>query len=153
MADTRVQVEVEDWVRRNWLPHEYGQQFHRERVDLEWGGKFDFDAVSADWTIVAAISTSAGKTAKGKLAVGQVMKMRSDVLFLLHASAQRRVMVFTEPNMFEVCQQEVRAGRLPKTVEFVRAAIPTELQARLDEARKKASEEVTPAAIESTRDV
>lgn len=152
MADTRVQIEVEDWVRRYWFPPKYGQQFHRERVDLEWGGKFDFDAVSTDWTIVAAISTSAGKTASGKLAVGQIMKMRSDVLFLLHAKAQRRIMVFTESDMFQVCQQEVLVGRLPKTIEFTQAEIPPELRMRLREARKKASEEVTPAAIESTRD-
>lgn len=153
MADTRVQVEVEDWVRRNWFPQRYGSQFHRERVGLEWGGIFDFDAVSTDGTIVAAISTSAGKTASGKLAVGQIMKMRSDVLFLLHAKAKRRVMVFTESDMFQVSQQEMQVGRLPKSIEFTRAEIPPELQIRLREARKKASQEVTPAAIDSTRDV
>lgn len=152
MADTRVQIEVEDWVRRNWLSRKYGQEFHRERVALEWGGVFDFDAVTSDQSIIAAISTSAGKTASGRLAVGQLMKMRSDVLFLLHAKTQRRVMVFTEPDMFQVAQQEREAGRLPDSVEFTRAEIPLELEIRLREARKKASEEVTAAAIDSTRD-
>lgn len=152
MADTRVQVEVEDWVRRNWLSKKYGQQFHRERVALEWGGVFDFDAVSSDGSRVAAISTSAGKTASGKLAVGQLMKMRSDVLFLLHAKTQYRVMVFTELDMFQAAQQEREAGRLPKSIDFTRAEIPPELEIRLREARKKASQEVTPAAVDSTRD-
>lgn len=76
MADTRVQLEVEDWGRRNWFPQKYGQQFHREQVGLEWGGVFDFDAVNTDGTIVAAISTRTSNTASGKLAVGQVMKKR-----------------------------------------------------------------------------
>jgi hypothetical protein len=27
MADTRIQVEAEDWIRRNWLPVKFNQQF------------------------------------------------------------------------------------------------------------------------------
>ena len=46
MADTRVQLEVEDWVRRNWMPEQYGIRFSRERLRLRSGGVFDFDAVS-----------------------------------------------------------------------------------------------------------
>jgi hypothetical protein len=55
MADTRVQLEVEDWVRRNWMDKKYGQQFSRDRVKLSSGGVFDFDAVSQDGKIAAAI--------------------------------------------------------------------------------------------------
>ena len=61
MADTRVQLEVEEWVRLNRL--------HRERVRLTSGGVFDFDAVSEDQKIVATTST-------GKLAVGKLVKRR-----------------------------------------------------------------------------
>ncbi|MEZ5929154.1 MAG: hypothetical protein R3C55_11850 [Parvularculaceae bacterium] len=69
MADTRVQVEVEDWVRRNWMQEKFGQPFHRDRIRLKSGGLFDFDAVSADQSIVASISTSSAKTSSGKHAV------------------------------------------------------------------------------------
>ncbi len=48
MADTRIQIQVEDWIRRNWMPKKFGQKFHRERLQLSSGGVFDFDAVSAD---------------------------------------------------------------------------------------------------------
>ena len=56
MADTRVQLEVEDWVRKQWMPSEFGQRFSRERVRLDSGGMFDFDAVSADESTVATNS-------------------------------------------------------------------------------------------------
>jgi hypothetical protein len=65
MADTRVQLEVRDWVRRNWMPLKYGMKFSRERVRIRSGGVFDFDAVNDDNSIVATISTSGAKTSGG----------------------------------------------------------------------------------------
>jgi hypothetical protein len=44
MADTRVQLEVEDWVRREWMTTHFGERFSRERVPLSSGGVFDADA-------------------------------------------------------------------------------------------------------------
>ena len=61
MADTRIQLEVEDWVRRNWLAARYGEAFSRERMKLVTGGVFDFDAVSQDGGTVACISTSGSR--------------------------------------------------------------------------------------------
>jgi hypothetical protein len=78
MADTRVQLEVEDWVRRNWMAAQFGTKFSRERLPLRSGGVFDFDAVSDDHSIVATISTSGAKTSGGKHAVGKILKLRSD---------------------------------------------------------------------------
>ena len=85
MADTRVQLEVEDWVREKWMPGKFGCDFHRRRLALTSGGVFDFDAVSPDRRITACISTSGGKTASGQHAVGRLLKLRSDILFLLLA--------------------------------------------------------------------
>lgn len=100
MADTRVQLEVEDWVRLHWMSQEFGQPFHRERIRLTWGAFFDFDCVSQDRKIVAAISTSGSKTGAGKKAAAKLQKIRSDILYLLHAKAQRRIVILTEPDMF-----------------------------------------------------
>ena len=72
MADTRVQAEVEDWVRKHWMPRTFGVLFYRERVELTSGGVFDFDAVSSDRSIVASISTSGATTSSGKRAVGKL---------------------------------------------------------------------------------
>ncbi len=144
MADTRVQTEVEDWLRANWFRTQYGQRFRRERLKLRSGGVFDFDAVSDDNTIVASISTSAGKTASGKAGVGKIMKIRSDLYFLLLIEAQRKIVVFTQQDMFDVFKQEVKAGRVPSEIEFAFARIPAELRTKLEEARAIASKEVTP---------
>ena len=143
MADTRIQLEVEDWVRRNWMPANFGMKFSRERMPLKSGGVFDFDAVSEDNSIVATISTSGSKTSGGKHAVGKILKLRSDMLFLTLVEAKRRIIVLTETDMLTQCQKEFAGGRVPREIEFVCAKIPMELSARLTESRLKASKEST----------
>ena len=141
MADTRIQLEVEDWVRRNWMPAQFGAKFSRERLRVRSGGVFDFDAVSEDHSIVATISTSGSKTSSGKNAVGKILKLRSDMLFLTMVEAERRVVVLTERDMLDQCQKESEGGRVPKEIEFVCSTIPEELRTRLIAARLKASGE------------
>lgn len=141
MADTRIQLEVEDWIRRNWMPQQFGQKFQRDNLGLSSGGVFEFDAVSEDGKIVSSISTAGAKTATGRHAVGKLMKIRSDMFFLLLAQAQRRLVVLTEPDMFELCQKELKAGRIPPSIEFHRAQIPDDLLRRLKVARDEASKE------------
>jgi hypothetical protein len=141
MADTRVQLEVEDWVRQEWMPTKYGVTFNRDRVKLRSGGVFDFDAVSGDKSIVATISTSGARTSGGKLATGKVMKIRSDMLFLTMANASRRVVVLTEKDMYEQCLKEKEGGRVPQEIEFVYAPLPEKLNELLVAARHKASVE------------
>ena len=141
MADTRIQIGVEDWVRRNWMPGQYGVKFFRERLPLRSGGVFYFDAVSDDRTIVATISTSGSKTSGGKHASGKILKLRSDMLFLTMVEAERRIVVLTERDMCDQCEKEVAGGRVPSEIEFVCATIPDELRNRLLAARLRASGE------------
>jgi hypothetical protein len=94
---------------------------------LSSGGVFDFDAVSVDDRIFASISTSGGKTSSGKLGVGELHKLRSDMLFPIMASAERRLMILREPDMYEVCLKEVQGGRVPAGIEFHLAELPSEL--------------------------
>lgn len=143
MADTRIQLEVEDWVRRNWMQKEYRMRFSRERLPLRSGGVFDFDAVSEDQSIVATISTSGSRTAGGKHAVGKILKLRSDMLFLTMVNATRRIIILTERDMCNQCEREAAGGRVPNEIEFVCALIPDALRDRLIAARSKASEEHT----------
>jgi hypothetical protein len=141
MADTRVQLGVEDWVRRNWMASEFGMKFSRERLHLRSVGVFDFDAVSEDLSIVATISTSGAKTSGGKHAVGKILKLRSDMLFLTMVEAKPRVIVLTERDMCDQCEKEAAGGRVPPEIEFVCAVIPEDLRAQLVAARLKASGE------------
>ncbi|MCC6180034.1 MAG: hypothetical protein IT305_32370 [Chloroflexi bacterium] len=144
MADTRTQNEVEDWVRRNWMPEQFGQQFHRDRLQLSSGGVFDFDAVSADGRIVALISTASGRTSGGKYPVGKVHKLRSDMLFLTMITAEQRLIVLTEPDMHALCIKEMEGRRVPDGVVFVLATLPPDLASKLRDARELASREVRP---------
>lgn len=144
MADTRCQLECEDWVRQDWMPQRFGQRFHRDRMRLTSGGFFDFDAVSADGTTVATISTSGTKTSDGKHAVGKLMKLRSDMLFLLLAAPKRAVMILTERDMYDLCEKEKDGGRVPRNIEFFHAPLPADLAARLKVARQASSDEVPP---------
>jgi hypothetical protein len=141
VADTRIQIEVEDWVRRSWMLSHFGMRFSRERMSLRSGGVFDFDAVSDDHSIVATISTSGPKTAAGKNAVGKMLKLRSDMLFLTMVDAKRRMIILTEREMRDQCEKEAAGGRVPPEIEFACAIIPDELRVRLVAARLKASEE------------
>lgn len=144
MADTRVQLEAEDWVRREWMPEVFGAVFSRERLRLAPGGQFDFDAVSLDRKVAAVISTNGGRTASGRPALPKLHKIRSDVLFLLMAPLIRRLVVLTDRDMYDLCLAEKSAGRMPADVEFYHVTVPAELEARLRSARKRAAEEVTP---------
>ena len=141
MEDTRVQLEVEDWVRQQWMPQYFGMNFYRERLKIRSGGVFDFDAVSGDKSIVATISTSGAKTSGGKHAVGKILKIRSDMVFLTMVEAKHRLVVLTELDMYEQCLREAAGGRVPPEIEFAFAAVHEELNARLVAARQKASVE------------
>ncbi len=147
MADTTVQLEVEDWIRRNWLPQKFGQKFHRERLRLSAGGLFDFDAVSEDEKIIAVISTSSAKTRRGKSAVGKLTKIRSDVYFLLLVESAKRVVVFTEKDMLDRFNKERQAGRAPREIDSYLAEIPAELRRRLEVARKASIDEIEPSDV------
>lgn len=150
MADTRIQLEVEDWVRQNWMPDRFGTRFSRERVKLRSGGVFDFDAVNDDQSIVATISTSGARTATGNQGSGKLLKLRSDMLFLILVDkARRRIMVLTEPDMYEQLKNEAEAGRMPTEIEVFCAEIPAELRAKLNAARKLAVSEMTVKAAKA----
>jgi hypothetical protein len=123
------------------MPTNYGMSFYRERLKIRSGGVFDFDAVSGDKSIVATVSTSGAKTSSGKHAVGKILKIRSDMLFLTMVDASRRVVVLTEHDMYEQCLRETGGGRVPPEIEFVYAPLPDELNKRLVAARQKASVE------------
>ena len=106
MANTRVQSEVEEWVRSNWMPEHLGIESSRRDMVLASGGKCSFDAVSVDGKVVAMISTSNAQTASGKRAVAKLIKIRADIYFLLLVNAVRRLVILTEFDMFELCKKE-----------------------------------------------
>jgi hypothetical protein len=144
MAISKIQLDVEEWIRDKALPSLYGQTFHPGALKLKSGGVFNFDAISEDCCIVANISTSGARTARRKHASGKIQKIRADMLFLLMASAEKRLIVLTERDMFDFWEAEKQAGRVPLEIEFIRIKLPTELSIALENAKRTASEEVSP---------
>ncbi len=146
MANTRVQSEVEEWVRSNWMPEHLGIESSRRDMVLASGGKCSFDAVSVDGKVVAMISTSNAQTASGKRAVAKLIKIRADIYFLLLVNAVRRLVILTEFDMFELCKKEqAELGRVPLAIEFRHAQLSEGLKKQLEASKQIASREVTPS--------
>lgn len=145
MAPTTAQLKVEAWIRENWLPPRFHQPFSKRSLPLDPGGTFEFDAVSHDGTIAVTISTSGARTATGRYGAGKVQKIRADALFLLLAQADHTLLVFTERDMFDLCEKEAGNGRLPRTLELrLVEDVPKDLRELLEESRRRASSEVSP---------
>lgn len=144
MADTRTQRLIADWLREEWLPSQLSERFVHRGVSLSTGGEYRFDAVSASGGTVVSLSTSRARTAGGKLGVGKLTKVRADMLFLLLANANRRVVVLTDAEMYEQFEKERKLGRVPPNIEIRFAELPERLAAPLAEAQSRASAEVRP---------
>ena len=144
MADTRAHELAEQWIAGEWLPKRFGQSFSEAHLPLSPGGVFTFDAVSEDRRIVANISTSAEKTARGKHGTAKVQKIRSDIYFLLLSTAKTKLIVLSEPDMYAWWHEEAVRGRVPAEIGFLHAVLPDELNVILQASRRRASREVTP---------
>lgn len=142
MANSQAQRAAELWICTNWLPDKYHQTFSKQRLQLSSGGVFEFDAVSEDRRIAVSISTSGGITSGGKKASPKMNKIRSDALFLLLAAVQQRIILFTERQMYELCQEQIRLGRFPPEVTAIIAELPPKLEADVASGRAKAAEEI-----------
>jgi hypothetical protein len=147
MADTSVQGKVERWIVENELPRHFGgRRFSKRKIQLTWGGAFEFDAVSTDDDVVACVSTSCCRTATGRNAIGKFHKLKADALYLLNATAKRRAMIFTDSGMRDHFERERSRGRFPpaSVIDLVLVTLPAELACELQAATRSASVEVSP---------
>lgn len=147
MADTSINHEAERWVVATGLAQRWpGMSFKPKKLKLTWGCEFAFDAVSEDGSVVVAVSTSAARTATGKLATAKYQKLKTDALYLLHIeSTAKKVMVFTEPCMQEYFVQQANSGRSPSDIELLHIPLPADLQCQVKATRARASQETSPA--------
>jgi hypothetical protein len=126
------------------MPKRFGVRFERAQVNLLPGGQYSFDAVSADLSLIATISTSDTRTATGRNAVGKILKVRSDVYFLGLVRAKQKFVVLTQADMYTWWLKEKERGRVPHDIEFLHVDIPGDLQRALERSRGAASKEVSP---------
>lgn len=99
MDNSAYRHEVERFVREKWLAARFGQYFTAKDVGLTDGGVFNCAAVSEDGRIIASICSNAGKTSRGRTAAPKLMKVRSDILFMLRSAAERRLVITTCQDM------------------------------------------------------
>ena len=146
MASTHVQKKCEQWIIDHWLPDHFHEEFKNKRLRMQGRGEFEFDAVSGDKLIVGNISTATAFTYRGAVASGKKSKIRADCLMLSLVSANRMLLLLTEPCMYEFSLKEQEAGRLPLDIEICHVELPLDLKAELSAARNVASKEVRGSA-------
>jgi hypothetical protein len=142
MASTLIQRKCEQWIIDKWLPEKYGMTFTKQRLRMHGGGLFEFDAVSSDLKIIANVSTATACTHRGSVASGKKSKLRADCLMLQLGSGEKKLMILTEPCLYELAIKEQKVGRLPLDIEICHAVLPQRLRIELEKAREKASQEV-----------
>jgi hypothetical protein len=143
MANSRFRITVEEYVRE-WMRQAFGHTFRAAPIQLCDGGMFDCDAVSTAGTVIACICTNAGITISGKKATPKLHKIRSDILPLLRATANRRIIALTNSPMYELCREQARAGRLPREIELVLVPLPVAIHDQLVIDHEEAAAEVMP---------
>ena len=126
MADTKAQIEAENWIREVYLPKKYGQPFCQKSLELQSRALARFDAVSDDGEIVAAISMRVGFSAGGRKNQDDLNKTRSDALrfLMLNDIPKERLMIFTEQSMIDLVKDEKKRDQFPKALKIVRVKLP-----------------------------
>lgn len=146
MANTAfLRYTVEPWVRQR-LAETYGQSFSPRVLRLNPGGTHEFDAVSADESVVAGIKSNSGLTSGGNHPTGKVATCLNEVYYLTQVSAPTRLLVLTNPQ-FHAIFTRVTTGAIADGVEVVLVPLPAEMQQEVDRVTKRASREMGPDAI------
>jgi hypothetical protein len=83
-------------------------------------------------------STSNAKTAGGNRGAGKLQKIRADIyFFFLLSTVKRKIIIFTEQDMVQLCESEKSRGRIPKDIEIYLVELPNHLRLKLHSAKKK----------------
>ena len=149
MANTSfLRYGVEPFVREQ-LAQRFRQPFAPKSLRLFPGGEHEFDAVSADGSIVGSIKASSGLTRGGNLPTGKVATCLNEVYFLTLVAAEHRMLILTNPDFYKIFTR-VTAGQIATGVGVELLTLPAELQSQVDRvvaaASREMSNEVAPEA-------
>ena len=141
MADTKfLKTRIERHVRR-WLGSQFPEhEFRGRSLLLRSGKKLNFDAVSDDGSIVAAILSNRFKTRTGNENTGAVRKALLDICYLLAVPGDpTRLMVFTDTEFRDLVARRDRLG--DGSIRMEVCPLPSDLetgrQAVLDDASRE----------------
>lgn len=123
------------------LEHEFGQPFSSQVLSLPGGATREFDAVSADRSVVVSIKSSSGLTSGGNFPGGKVNGSIADLYYLSLVGAPVRRLVLTNPAFYAIFINRME-GALPEGVEVRLVELPAELQVEVDEVVRNAADEI-----------
>lgn len=114
------------------LAQAFGQPFTKQflNVGLRKDGSprlHEFDAVSADKSIVAGIRSSSGLTSGGRRPAGKIAGAFKEAYFLTLAEANRKLLVVTDAEYYNILSQEFD-GLLPPQIEIMLVEAPAHLR-------------------------
>lgn len=142
MANTRQISEIVEPHVRVWLSERYeGRSFHSEQLPIKTGRKNEFDAVSEDREVVAAILSNRARTRTGRSNTGARRKAECDFWRLANLDLPKKtqkLMVFTDADFCHDMQKVIgNPGQL--NVKFLVCELPNELESKLAKVLDKAS--------------
>ena len=110
-------------------------------VPLRWNGegqgKFEFDAVSEDGTVVACLSTARN------LKAGQRHKLMRDATFMwLVPRVKQRILAVVGPSVAQSLEGELKRGMIPPGTVIKVINLPTEMRDALEAFQVGAANEV-----------
>lgn len=130
---------------REQLAAEFGQPFSDRFLPLRTGGKHEFDAVSDDGLVVASVKSASGLTAGGNMPSGKIKDCLAELHYLSLVEAPVRRLGLTTPSFFAIFTAAT-VDAVAEGVEIVCVPLPADMQLKVDEVVRIASQEVTPAA-------
>lgn len=133
---------VEDHVRAQ-LRERHGQEFSPVVLPLRTGGRHEFDAVSADRSIVASVKAASGLTAGGRFPSGKVNTCLAELYYLSLVDAPTRMLVLTTPAFHKLFMKRI-AGALAGGLTVECLSLPMDMQREVDTVVAVAAREVTP---------
>lgn len=142
MADTTlIKTEIEPYVRK-WLRRQFpGSVFAERPVLLSSGFSYNFDAVSEDAAVVAAILCNRPKTRTGRENTGGVRKAISEVAWLKGLPSEtEKVMVFTDSGFRDLVDRRAKRMNM-RDIQRLVCQLPPQLEELLTQILDDASNE------------
>jgi len=149
VADTTYMKNVvEPWVR-TWLAQQFpGHRFSKQFLELNANfqsvpGKHEFDAVSEDKSIVAAIKGHSWKTSGGNLPSGKYAQLYQELYFLSLVKATQKFLILTHEEMYNDFQKRSQ-GKIAEGIRILFCELPREVEEKVASMQVRASKEQKP---------
>jgi len=105
-------------------------------------GQHEFDAVSEDGSIIAAIKGHSFKTTGGNLPSAKFASLYQELYFLSLVKAKKRLLIFTNQEMYGDFVKRSK-GKVADGIELVYCELPEPMRREVTTISRKASDEMS----------